>query len=103
MNITCIVLGFGFVVFGYLFAVGEIHSRMIEWQRMTELEKSKIKIEPLCQNIGQMIMLAGFIFMLSGFWEAFRTHLFVWAMIVWLILSGIDLWDITKHKKYEIH
>lgn len=101
MNITCIVLGVCFVAFGYFFAIGKIHTKMTAWREMPLAEKEKIKIGPLCQNIGQMIMVSGIIFLISGFWKGFRIHLFVWSMVIWLIIAGIDLWDITKHKKYE--
>ena len=63
-------------------------------------EKEKIKIVPLCRNIGEVIALNGLIFLLKGLWPGFENHWFVTAMIAWFIVAGFDLWYIEKSDRY---
>ena len=67
---------------------------------MTQEEKDKIKIVPLCRNIGEVIALNGLIFLLKGLWPDFENQWFVTAMIAWLIVAGFDLWYIEKSGRY---
>ena len=69
--------------------------------RISQSEKDKIKIRPLCRNIGEVIALNGIIFLLKGFWSAFGDHWFVGAMIAWLVVAGFDVWYIGKSKRYQ--
>ena len=66
-----------------------------------EEEKRKIKILPLCRNIGEVIVLNGVIFLLKGLWSGFSEHWFVCAMIAWLIIAGLDVWYIGKSNCYR--
>lgn len=59
-------------------------------------EKDKLRIIPLCRNIGGIITLNGVIFLVKGFLPLFSNHWFVSAMIVWMILAGLDVWYIEK-------
>ena len=68
---------------------------------MPQEEKEKIKIIPLCRNIGEVIMLNGIIFLIKGFWAGFSNHGFVGAMIAWLIVAGLDIWCIGKSDRYR--
>ena len=78
-----------------------------EWEEMKtypyvmwQEEKEKIKIVPLCRNIGEVIALNGLIFLLKGLWSGFENHWFVTAMIAWFIVAGFDLWYIEKSDRY---
>lgn len=101
MNISCLIFGTLFVTFGLMFSLGKIHSHITPWKAMNDDEKAIIKIKPLCHNIGFMIILCGGIFLTGGVWSFFKAHLFVWCMIVWLILSGIDVCWIEKSQRYR--
>ena len=94
------VFGVLFCTAGILFALGKCHIHLAAWKQIPEDEKSKIRIHPLCQNIGGMIVLCGIIFLLGGIWSAFQAHAFVWAMILWMIASEIDVYYIGKSKRY---
>lgn len=74
--------------------------RIAAWRQMSEAEKNAVDIVPLCRNIGGMIMLCGLIFLAAGVSEGFLRHAFVWAMIVWMLLSGFDVWYIEKSGRY---
>jgi len=100
MDITCIIFGFIFLIAGILFAMGKLHTRIKAWQAMCQQEKEAIRIEPLCRNIGSMIALCGGIFLLGGWWESFRHSGFTIAMIAWLVIAGIDVWQIGKSGRY---
>lgn len=63
-------------------------------------EKEKIKILPLCRNIGEVIALNGLIFLLKGLWTGFEDQWFVAVMIAWFIVAGFDLWYIGKSDRY---
>ena len=101
MNITCVVFGILFSAAGALFAAGKLHTHLPAWKRMPPEEKEKIRILPLCRNIGEVILLSGIIFLLNGFWSAFRGHWFTAAMIAWLVVAGVDVYLIGKSRRYK--
>ena len=103
MNFTCIIFGIIFLITGILFAAGKLHNHITAWKNMPDDEKRRIKIIPLCKNIGSMISLSGVIFLVNGFWQGFSNHLFVIFMVAWRVLSGIDLFFIEKKRWYEIN
>ena len=67
---------------------------------MPQEEKDKIKMVPLCRNIGEVIALNGLIFLSKGLWPGFSNHWFVGAMVAWLIVAGFDVWYIGKSERY---
>lgn len=101
MNITCLIFGVIFLIAGFLFAIGKLHVLLAAWKKMPNEEKEKIRIMPLCRNIGLMIMLSGALFLINGFWESFRDRWFALSMIIWLVVAGLDVWFITKSKHYQ--
>lgn len=103
MNFTCIFFGIVFLITGILFAAGKLHKHITAWKNMPIEEKRKIKIIPLCRNIGAVIALSGVIFLIKGLWQGFRDQLFVILMIIWLVLAGVDLFFIEKKHGYEIY
>ena len=74
MDFTCIFFGVLFTVAGFVFACGKGHIHLSAWKNMPQSEKDKIKISPLCRNIGEVIALNGIIFLLKGFWSGFSDH-----------------------------
>ena len=82
MNLTCIFFGVIFTIAGFMFACGKGHIHLSSWKNMTQEEKEKIKIVPLCRNIGEVIALNGLIFLLKGLWPGFENHWFVTATVV---------------------
>ena len=101
MDIVSIIFGLAFCVAGALFAAGRLHIYLQAWKRMSPEEKEQIRIGPLSRNIGEMIGLAGIIFLINGLWPGFQDHWFAGAMVAWLVISGIDLWVIEKSHRYE--
>ena len=101
MNYTCILFGIIFSITGFLFAAGKLHTHITAWKNLSWEEQQKVKILPLCRNIGSVIALSGIIFLISGFSPKFQAHLFVLAMVAWLFLAGIDLFLIEKKHWYE--
>ncbi len=99
MNLTCLVFGTAFIISGILFFFGKLHGRITAWQTMAESEKMKIPIVKLCRNIGTVIFLCGVIFLTSGLIPYFKEKLFIWFIIVWLLISGIDVFLIEKKYK----
>ena len=100
MNAVCILFGTLFSAAGVLFATGKLHRYLAAWKQMPQEEKEKIRIEPLCRNIGEVIALSGVIFLMKGFWPGFQDHWFVGAMIAWLIVAGFDVFYIEKSNRY---
>ena len=99
-NLTCIFFGIIFTIAGFMFACGKGHIHFSSWKNMPQEEKEKIKIVPLCRNIGEVIALNGLIFLLKGLWTGFENHWFVTAMVAWFIVAGFDLWYIEKSDRY---
>ena len=100
MNFTCIFFGTVFTIAGFIFACGKGHIHLSAWKNMPQEEKEKIKIVPLCRNIGEVITLSGIIFLMKGLWTGFENHWFVTAMTAWFIVEGFDLWYIEKSSRY---
>ena len=96
MNFTCLILGILFASAGVFFYSGRAVNHITAWK------KRNIRIGPLCRNVGTMIFISGIIFILSGLWKAFRGDVFLWSMIAWLILSGLDVYWIGKSGRYQI-
>ena len=103
MNYTCILFGVIFLISGILFAKGRLHEHISAWKDMSDKEKEYIKIRPLCRNIVSVISLSGTIFLLKGVINGFSDRWFVAAMILWLVISGIDIYFIEKKHIYEIN
>lgn len=101
MNFTCIFFGILFCVAGIVFFCGKGHIHLSVWKYMPREEKERIKIMPLCHNIGAIIALSGIIFLLSGLWSEFSEHWFLWTMIIWLVAAGFDVWYIGKSNRYR--
>lgn len=101
MDFTCIFFGMLFCAAGFVFACGKGHIYLSAWKNMPQAEKNKIKIVPLCRNIGEVIALSGIIFLMKGLWSGFSNHWFVCAMIAWLIVAGLDAWYISKSNRYR--
>lgn len=102
MNITSLIFGILFLVFGALLACGKIHRKMNFWKQMPEKEKSRINIRLLCLNIGEVIMLDGLILVLKGVLPAFSSNWFVISIVAWIMIAGFDVWYITKSDKYVL-
>lgn len=101
MNFACIFFGILFTIEGFVFAFGKGYNHLSAWKNMPQGEKEKIKITPLCRNIGEVIMLNGIIFLIKGFWAGFSNHWFVGVMIAWMIVAGLDVWYISKSNRYR--
>ena len=102
MNATCLIFGFLFVVAGSVFAAGRGHIHLAAWKSMTDSEKAGIRIQSLCRNIGCMFALCGLIFLTSGVWDTFKDKAFIWCMVAWLILAGMDVYYIERSGRYKI-
>lgn len=100
MNFICLFFGAIFMMVGILFALGKGHIHLTAWKNMPQQEKDKIRIQPLCQNIGEIITLNGIIFLIKGMWPGFERHWFAVSMIAWLMIAGFDVWYITKINGY---
>lgn len=100
MKFTCIFFGILFIAAGILFALGKGHIHIAAWKSMTQQEREKIRIRPLCRNIGEVIALSGIIFLLKGLWSGFENQWFVVSMTVWLIIAGFDVRYIAKSSRY---
>ena len=85
MDYTCIFFGVLFTIAGFVFACGKGHIHLSAWKNMPQEEKEKIKIVPLCRNIGEVIALNGIIFLMRG----------------WLMIAGFDVWYIGKSNRYR--
>ena len=93
MDFTCIFFGILFTIAGFVFACGKGHIHFSEWKNMPQEEKDKIKIIPLCRNIGEVIALNGIIFLMKGLWSGFPNHGSAFA--------GFDVWYIEKSNRYR--
>ena len=101
MDITSIVFGVLFCIEGTLLLFGKINIFTKAWKNTPQEEKDKINIKGLCRNIGEVIILAGIIFLFNGLWSFFQDNLFIVSMIAWAIVCIIDLLYIIKGRRYQ--
>ena len=102
MNAVCIIFGLVFIAAGILFAQGRLHVRLKAWKMMSDEERQRIDIRPLCINIGGMIALAGSIFLVSGFLIGRWHRVFSIGMIIYLIIAASDLYYIERSGRYTV-
>ncbi len=102
MEISWACFGIGIVIFavGLVMFFGGLHVFFRGWKSMPEKEREKIRIKPLCRNIGTAIALCGAIILVAAFWSFFLEKMFSWFMIAWFILAAIDLVWISKSGRY---
>lgn len=100
MNFTAIVLGTLFLVSGVMIAAGRLHIHLSAWKHMSSQERGKIKVKPLCLNIGEIVMLNGIIFLLKGLISNFTDYWFTLAIVAWMLVALFDVWYISKSGKY---
>ncbi|MEG0284001.1 MAG: DUF3784 domain-containing protein [Erysipelotrichales bacterium] len=81
----------------------EIAPKFIKgYQMMSEQEKAGINIKALSQNLSLMFFIVSFIFLVAGYSEDFLENNFRIAMIIWLIICGLDIAYINKSDKFII-
>lgn len=101
MNLHCIAFGLIFLVAGIAFFIGIGPNWIKAWREMPMEEKSKIRMNELSKNIGCVFLIASAIFLASGFSPVFLNAAFVWSMVAWFVLTGIDVAFITKSNRYK--
>ena len=99
MNIPYIVIGVVFIVFSFLFYNGIIN--IPYWYAFTGKKDNKKIIKMLCHNIGLIIGLCGFLFLINGIFSYLRDHIFSFSMIIWVILAIFDMLYISTSKNYK--
>lgn len=100
MQFTCAFLGIVFIAAGILLAAGRVHPRLAQWKNMPPQERDKLRILPLCRNIGAVIGLCGVVFLARGLWPGFAGRWFSAAMVVWFCVAGLDVRYIAKSGRY---
>ena len=101
MDPVTVVLGALFLTAGILFGAGRLLGHIPAWRAMPPDEKAKIRIGPLCRNIGAVIGLSGLLFLMNGICPAFRGRGFSVAMILWVIAAAADVLWIGKSRRYQ--
>ena len=99
MNLTCIFFGIIFTIAGFMFACGKGHIHFSSWKNMPQEEKEKIKIVPLCRNIGEVIALNGLIFLLKGLWTGFENH---WSLPPCFAIIFYNIDHFSRYTKDQI-
>jgi formate/nitrite transporter FocA (FNT family) len=101
MNLQCIVFGIIFLLVGIAFFIGGGQNWIKAWREMPQEEKNKIRLDELSKNIGCVFLVASSIFLISGFSPEFFNAAFIWCMVAWFVLTGIDVAFITKSNRYK--
>ena len=102
MNIICIVLGMTFIVIAIAFFLGIALNWIKAYREMPKKEQQKIRTDRLSKNVGCVFLSCGIILAVSGFSTDFKDAAFLWCMIIWLMLTGIDVAFITKSTRYRV-
>lgn len=101
MNITCLIFAIIFSFITIMFLLDKGHVFIPHWKELSEEDKKKIPIHELSQNMAIVLGCCSFILIISSFFENFREHYFSFAMVLWLIGTGIDVYYIEKSKRFK--
>ncbi len=94
-------MGAVIIILGIITFIGKFHILFSDWKRMTGEEKQKIKIKPLCRNLGVMIALCGVIVLVGGLSNFFLEKMFAYFILSWFVLAAVDAWWISKSSRYK--
>lgn len=100
MNFYCMIMGMVFFIIGISFWIGRAPNWIKAWNSMTQEERQHIRIERLSKNAGCVFFIASLVFIASGIFPVFRESAFIWCMILWLLITGADIYFIGKSKRY---
>lgn len=103
MQLHCFVFGIIFLVCGFLFFSGRAIPKLKGWKILSSKEQETIRVKALGRNVGIMLWLPGVTFELAAFSSSFQEKLFIWCMIGWMILVGLDAYVIEKSKRYIVN
>lgn len=102
MQLQSFILGILFLAGGAFFFSGSAIPRMKGWKALSDEEKRKIRVGALGKNVGIVLSAAGILFELAACFRPFREQAFLWSIIFWLILTGMDVYDMEKSKRYYV-
>ncbi len=100
-DILCLVLGVVIIVFGILTATGWLLPHLSSWKAIDAKEKEKIRVAPLCHNIGAMMGVAGVIFILYALITPYTQTAFTLTIGAWFVVAIVDIVYIAKSKRYR--
>lgn len=100
MNFYCIIFGVLFAAFSVAFFLGKQPKFLNLWVKTTSQESSEINIQALYKNVSLVLFLAAFLFIVSGFFQGFLDQYFIWGILAWFVLTGLDVLYISKSKKF---
>lgn len=100
MNLYCIVLSIVGFIGWYLFLSGKALKYIKSFRSMSQEERACINEKLLCKNAAAVFFVAASIFAVAGFSPVFLEKAFTISVVIWLILTGADVYFIGKSKRY---
>ena len=96
MNLYCIIFGLIFLAAGAAFFAGLTPGWLNVWQRMVRIAHDKEQ-----RRFPDVGFHASAVFLAAGLNPAFHHAAFMWCMIAWFILTGLDIAFINHSGWYK--
>lgn len=102
MTFLCVSIGIGTLIVSLLFFAGHGLNLISGWTKLSVKEKTKINAKKLERNVAMIFLLISIIFSIAGYSNLFREKYFLWSMVAWLTITGLDIYWLNSTKRIFI-
>lgn len=100
-NVKTVILGVIILVIGIMTAVGMVEELVEKFRKDKQEKQQKKKIREMCLRAGELAMLDGLILLMKGLLVSFENHVFVLAVLSWLVVACFDILYVTVSRKVK--
>lgn len=100
-NAKTVILGVIILVIGIMTAVGIVEELVEKFRKDKQEKQQKKKIREMCLRAGELAMLDGLILLMKGLLVSFENHVFVFAVLSWLVVACFDILYVTVSRKVK--
>ena len=100
-NAKTVILGVIILVIGIMTAVGIVEELVERFRKDKQEKQQKKKIREMCLRAGELAMLDGLILLMKGLLVSFENHVFVLAVLSWLVVACFDILYVTVSRKVK--
>lgn len=98
-NVKTVILGVIILVIGIMTAVGIVEELVEKFRKDKQEKQQKKKIREMCLRAGELAMLDGLILLMKGLLVSFEKHVFVLAVLSWLVVACFDILYVAVSRK----
>lgn len=100
-NAKTVILGVIILVIGIMTAVGIVEELVEKFRKDKQEKQQKKKNREMYLRAGELAMLDGLILLMKGLLVSFENHVFVLAVLSWLVVACFDILYVTVSRKVK--